>query len=673
MVMDDSTDLFPIGMRVLAVDDDPTCLKVLETLLRRCEYHVTTTSQAIMALNMLRENKDKFDLVISDVHMPDMDGFKLLELVGLEMDLPVIMLSAYGDTKLVMKGISHGACDYLLKPVRLEELKNIWQHVIRKKKSDSKGKNKTSKPDNATSDSCSGLRSAGTENSDENGRLAKKRKDQDEDEDEDKENGNDNEDPSAQKKPRVVWSVELHRKFVAAVNHLGIDKAVPKKILDMMNVENITRENVASHLQKYRLYLKRISCVANQQASMVAALGSADQSYLRMGGSGHFHNNAFRSFSPSGIISNLNSPAGLNGHGFSPSGLLQLGQSQSLNNSSGDQFKFQSAITPVNQNILQGMPMSIGYDHLQNSKGAISLQNMNTDVKPTFPIPSQFPDQRPRVTTSSFHPPSLGISNNALMSETRPEGKRGIGIGYESSSSSSLASQHSEFYPEGKRGIGIGYESSSSSSLPSQHSDFSFSMLDQGRRTDNWSSAVQLSGIQTNSFPSSECFRQTPIPPSDNVASLPLQGVYPGGQTHCSLADMHSQGGIFTNPPEYINSNLPFQGWEDHNQDAPYHSNVTCGSINSLPPVNGAIVPLGQTTTNSTLHRSMDTKFCDSIQMKHSGFAECSTSRQPRANIVSQQQFSNNLGSLEYLASSMMEQVKSFVKYNDSVSIDVAR
>ncbi|KAG0479531.1 hypothetical protein HPP92_010389 [Vanilla planifolia] len=83
-------DQFPIGMRVLAVDDDPICLKVLETLLLRCQYHVTTTNQAIQALNMLRENKDKFDLVISDVHMPDMDGFKLLEHVGLEMDLPVI-------------------------------------------------------------------------------------------------------------------------------------------------------------------------------------------------------------------------------------------------------------------------------------------------------------------------------------------------------------------------------------------------------------------------------------------------------------------------------------------------------------------------------------------------------------------------------------------------------
>jgi YesN/AraC family two-component response regulator len=135
----------------------------------------------------------------------------------------ISVLSAYGDTKLVMKGISHGACDYLLKPVRLEELKNIWQHVIRKKKSDPKEKSKTCKPDKTASDSGSGLRSAGTENTDENGKLTKKRKDQDEDEDEDKDNGNDNEDPSAQKKPRVVWSVELHRKFVAAVNQLGID------------------------------------------------------------------------------------------------------------------------------------------------------------------------------------------------------------------------------------------------------------------------------------------------------------------------------------------------------------------------------------------------------------------------------------------------------------------
>ncbi|KAM3224158.1 hypothetical protein ACQJBY_057517 [Aegilops geniculata] len=248
-------DQFPVGMRVLAVDDDPVCLKVLETLLRRCQYHVTATNQAVIALRMLRENRDMFDLVISDVHMPDMDGFKLLELVGLEMDLPVIMLSVHGETKTVMKGITHGACDYLLKPVRIEELRNIWQHVVRRKFSTRETVNldtyeECNKPASADSDYVYGQVTCGSP--DQSGRPSKKRKEyhsEEEDEDEDS-SGQDNDDPSAPKRPRVVWSVELHRKFVAAVNHLGIDKAVPKRILELMNVEKLTRENVASHLQE---------------------------------------------------------------------------------------------------------------------------------------------------------------------------------------------------------------------------------------------------------------------------------------------------------------------------------------------------------------------------------------------------------------------------------------
>mmetsp|Transcript_4739 Transcript_4739/g.8114 ORF Transcript_4739/g.8114 Transcript_4739/m.8114 type:complete len:385 (-) Transcript_4739:367-1521(-) len=60
------------------------------------------------------------------------------------------------------------------------------------------------------------------------------------------------------KKPRLVWTTELHQRFLNAVNHLGVKSAVPKTILQLMNVEGMTRENVASHLQKYRLYLKRI-------------------------------------------------------------------------------------------------------------------------------------------------------------------------------------------------------------------------------------------------------------------------------------------------------------------------------------------------------------------------------------------------------------------------------
>ena len=58
-----------------------------------------------------------------------------------------------------------------------------------------------------------------------------------------------------------MWTPELHMRFMNAVNHLGIKNAVPKTILQLMNVEGMTRENVASHLQKYRLYLKRLAGV----------------------------------------------------------------------------------------------------------------------------------------------------------------------------------------------------------------------------------------------------------------------------------------------------------------------------------------------------------------------------------------------------------------------------
>ncbi|KAJ6296197.1 hypothetical protein OIU78_024102 [Salix suchowensis] len=249
--------MFPVGMRVLAVDDDPICLKVLENLLRKCQYEVTTTNQAVTALELLRENRNKYDLVISDVNMPDMDGFKLLELVGLEMDLPVIMLSSHGDKEFVYKGITHGAVDYLLKPVRLEELKNIWQHVIRRKKWYPQDQNRSPNRDKGGDGAGEGEQGATSNGSgDQNGKGNRKRKDQDEEDEGEGEDGNENEESGNQKKPRVVWSVELHQKFVSAVNQLGLDKAVPKKILDLMNVDGLTRENVASHLQKFRLYLK---------------------------------------------------------------------------------------------------------------------------------------------------------------------------------------------------------------------------------------------------------------------------------------------------------------------------------------------------------------------------------------------------------------------------------
>ncbi|KAK9068368.1 hypothetical protein SSX86_012481 [Deinandra increscens subsp. villosa] len=243
-------DQFPAGLRVLVVDDDSTCLMILEKMLRHCNYEVTKCNRAEVALSFLRENKSGFDVVISDVHMPDMDGFKLLEHIGLEMDLPVIMMSADDSKSVVMKGVTHGACDYLIKPVRIEALRNIWQHVVRKRKHEWKEFEPSASTDEHKPPEEPDYSSSANEG--HNWKNTKRRKDE-EDEAEERD------DSSSLKKPRVVWSVELHQQFVAAVNQLGIDKAVPKKILELMNVPGLSRENVASHLQKYRLYLRRLS------------------------------------------------------------------------------------------------------------------------------------------------------------------------------------------------------------------------------------------------------------------------------------------------------------------------------------------------------------------------------------------------------------------------------
>lgn len=105
---------------------------------------------------------------------------------------------------------------------------------------------------------------------------------------------NSTDDPSARtlKRPRLVWTPQLHKRFVDVVAHLGIKSAVPKTIMQLMNVEGLTRENVASHLQKYRLYLKRMQGLSNEGPSssdQLFASTPVPQSLHESGGNGHSH------------------------------------------------------------------------------------------------------------------------------------------------------------------------------------------------------------------------------------------------------------------------------------------------------------------------------------------------------------------------------------------------
>jgi len=113
-------------------------------------------------------------------------------------------MSLDDNTKSVMKTIKLGACDYMIKPLHEDRLRNIWTHVVRKSLSE---KNKMRKnignsleDDNQNSKS---VFSSGVE-------IPREVHD------------NVGESPSSKKKPRIVWTTELHGKFVKAVNQIGL-------------------------------------------------------------------------------------------------------------------------------------------------------------------------------------------------------------------------------------------------------------------------------------------------------------------------------------------------------------------------------------------------------------------------------------------------------------------
>ncbi|XP_014494176.1 transcription activator GLK1 [Vigna radiata var. radiata] len=81
-----------------------------------------------------------------------------------------------------------------------------------------------------------------------------------------KNNSNSN-NPQGKRKVKVDWTPELHRRFVQAVEQLGVDKAVPSRILEIMGIDCLTRHNIASHLQKYRSHRKHLLAREAEAAS----------------------------------------------------------------------------------------------------------------------------------------------------------------------------------------------------------------------------------------------------------------------------------------------------------------------------------------------------------------------------------------------------------------------
>jgi two-component system response regulator MtrA len=109
-----------VDERVLLVEDDPSIREVAGLGLSQAGFRVTTSGDGRDGLVQFRNGK--FDLVVLDIMLPELDGYEVCRQIRGESRVPIIMLSAKSDTVDVVVGLELGADDYVTKPFELPEL-----------------------------------------------------------------------------------------------------------------------------------------------------------------------------------------------------------------------------------------------------------------------------------------------------------------------------------------------------------------------------------------------------------------------------------------------------------------------------------------------------------------------------------------------------------------------
>ncbi len=119
---------------ILVVDDDDRIRELVKQYLLENKYLVTTAKDAFDAKNKIEIIK--FDLIVLDIMMPRKSGLELTSEIKKEIDLPIILLTAKGETSERVMGLEFGADDYLSKPFEPKELllriKNILNKTLQK-------------------------------------------------------------------------------------------------------------------------------------------------------------------------------------------------------------------------------------------------------------------------------------------------------------------------------------------------------------------------------------------------------------------------------------------------------------------------------------------------------------------------------------------------------------
>jgi len=119
---------------ILVVDDDDRIRELVKQYLLENKYLITTAKDAFDAKNKIEIIK--FDLMVLDIMMPKKSGLELTSEIKKEIDLPIILLTAKGETSERVMGLEFGADDYLSKPFEPKELllriKNILNKTLQK-------------------------------------------------------------------------------------------------------------------------------------------------------------------------------------------------------------------------------------------------------------------------------------------------------------------------------------------------------------------------------------------------------------------------------------------------------------------------------------------------------------------------------------------------------------
>lgn len=132
--------------KILIVDDELNIRRILQMAFEKVGHQVSVAEDAHHALQLLESNS--FDLVITDVTMPGMNGYELQKIVHENQpNIPVIIMTAYGTIPQAVAAIRNGAYEYVTKPFDLDQLKKLVATALESESTPTKAKKKSGKPD----------------------------------------------------------------------------------------------------------------------------------------------------------------------------------------------------------------------------------------------------------------------------------------------------------------------------------------------------------------------------------------------------------------------------------------------------------------------------------------------------------------------------------------------